>query len=162
MSTSLSALEVTVAKLDAVAQIKNAKARYGLGCDSSYDIDAVLATYTRNGVWQGGETYAQGHDQIRAFLAGMGSVYTWTFHNLINPIIDVNDDLTTATGRWQLLMLCHMKSEDSGTGRWVAGRYDDRYELEDGVWKIAHSNYVAELDADHLTGFYPTLIGGAS
>jgi len=80
---------------------------------------------------------AEGREQVDDFYArGVPSMLSYSQHYVFNEVIDVNGD--TATGLWYVN--CPVVfTETSPLGReapgLIAGRYEEEYVREDGVWK---------------------------
>ncbi len=72
-------------------------------------------------------------------------------HLLMQPIVNLGPDGTTAQGTWhELAMLGRNAGEPDATALWVGGIYENTYVLEDGAWKIAsigfHEQYRGAYD----------------
>ena len=95
--------------------------------------------FTQDAVWDGGERFGryEGNDAICGFFADVAADH-WALHYMIAPIIEVADDLETATGSWYLLEPCTVRRRATGPGRWwITGRYADRYRREQEGWKFS-------------------------
>jgi len=92
--------------------------------------------FTEDGVWDGGRTFglAEGKSAIRKHFDGAGKRISIARHQVMNPIIEVDDD--SATGHWLLFQPC----TDAGSGKavWLAATYTDQYKKVDGCWLISH------------------------
>lgn len=142
MEDRIRALEDRLRTLEAVEEIRRLKAHYGELVDSRFDDDGFLprervepiadqiaSLFTKDGVWDGAALgVSRGRDEIRErFLT---STLTFSWHFFVKPYIEVDGD--AATGRWDILSPCTRNGDQP---YWMAGVEDDRYELEDGVWK---------------------------
>ncbi|MEO5924525.1 MAG: nuclear transport factor 2 family protein [Bryobacteraceae bacterium] len=59
-------------------------------------------------------------------------------HLLMQPIINLGSDGKTALGTWhELAMLGQNAGQPNATATWAGGIYENKYALENGVWKIA-------------------------
>jgi hypothetical protein len=56
---------------------------------------------------------------------------------MIAPVIEVDDDLATASGTWYLWQPCTVVAPDGPKAVWLTGGYADRYRKEDGAWKFS-------------------------
>ena len=80
---------------------------------------------------------AEGREQVDDFYArGVPSMLSYSQHYVFNEVIDVSGD--TATGLWYVN--CPVVfTKESPLGReapgLIAGRYEEEYVREDGVWK---------------------------
>ena len=69
-----------------------------------------------------------------------------TKHVVTNPIIEVDDEAGTAACRSYYTVL--QQTDDFGLQVIVAGRYHDRFERVDGVWRFAHRHMINDLTGD--------------
>lgn len=132
-------LRSQIAKLQAAEEIRHLKARYAAVCDTGYTPERMVALFTKDAVWDGGERFGryEGIDAIYAFFAGVSSQIVWALHYMVAPIIEVSDDLETATGSWYLWQPCTIVSEQGLRAVWLMGTYADRYRQEADGWKFA-------------------------
>lgn len=131
----------TVAKLEAVEEIKRLKARYADVCDTGYDPERMRPLFTPDAVWDGGRFGRyEGFDAIYDFFAGVSGQITWALHYMIAPEIEVDDDLAHGRGTWYLWQPCTVVGPDGPRAVWLTGRYADRYRLEDGAWRFSEVN----------------------
>ncbi|EMA42933.1 nuclear transport factor 2 family protein [Halobiforma nitratireducens] len=84
-----------------------------------------------------GEQVYEGHQQLRTFAVDtFDDLYEHTAHFVTNPVLEVDPEDGTGSGRWYLL-LCY-RDADGATG-WRQGRYVDEYRRIDGQWRIESS-----------------------
>jgi len=140
-----------VAKLLAAEEIKKLKSLYADVCDTGYDPDRMAPLFTRDAVWDGGERFGryEGIDAIREFFANVSSQIVWALHYMVAPLIEVADDLQTATGSWYLWQPCTVVGESGPQAVWLTGRYADRYRREADGWKFAE----VRLDCQTISPF---------
>lgn len=125
-------LEERITRLEDIEAIKLLKAKYCEACDDGHNAEKVLELFADDGVWDGGDSRrAEGKSAIKAIFDGIGSAVSFSQHNVMNPIIEVNGD--TATGVWNLLEL--ITFHESGETKLLAVRYDEKYVKIDGSWK---------------------------
>ena len=131
--------ETRLARLEAVEEIRVLKARYAAVCDEGYEPDGMRAIFTHDAVWDGGRRFGrhEGIDEIRAFFAGVSSQIVWALHYMLNPIIEIGDDLATATGSWYLWQPCTVVGAHGPQAVWLTGTYADRYRREGGSWRMS-------------------------
>lgn len=129
---------------EAVLAIHELKARYGELVDSRFErgrvrgdeelariAEAIAATFTEDGVWDGGPALgtATGRAEIAARLRT--SPLSFSRHLFVKPQIQVDGD--RATGRWDVLAPCTFAD---GSAKWMSGIEDDVYARgADGVWR---------------------------
>ena len=144
-------LEHRIAKLQAAEEIRHLKARYADVCDTGYDPERMVPFFTRDAVWDGGERFGrhEGIDAIYGFFAGVSSQIVWALHYMIAPIIEVADDLQTASGSWYLWQPCTVVGEQGPQAVWLTGRYADRYQHEADGWKFSE----VRLDCQTVSPF---------
>lgn len=123
-----------IQRLEDIEALKRLKSRYAEICDTGYDPDLLAPLFTEDAVWDGGVLgRAEGRDAIRRFFAAASKVMIFAIHHVTNASIEVEGDL--ATGRWHLWQpTVHATGEQA---LWIAGRYQDEYRREDGVWRFA-------------------------
>ena len=129
---TLEELERRVRVLEDVEAIKQLKARYCDRCDDGpYDADGVAELFTEDAVWEG-EGFGRfvGREAIRGFFRTGRSVFSFTIHQVTNPIIEVDGD--RARGRWYLLQPSTMV--DGNRAIWLASHYEDEYVRVGGRW----------------------------
>ena len=123
--------------LEDVFEIEKLKARYADAVDGgwtstkAHDPDAVVALFVPEGVWDSGDYGGgEGHDGIRAFMAGGEAIMPFAFHHITNPRIDVAGD--RATGRWHALLAVTVESD----AQLQAGIYDDVFVRTNEGWRF--------------------------
>ncbi|BAN00923.1 nuclear transport factor 2 family protein [Ilumatobacter coccineus] len=74
----------------------------------------------------------------------MGHVGAWvsTQHDITNPLVDVRGDRATSECHWNGWYRYH--DGDGASDELHCGRYVDRFERRDGVWRIAHRTCVTD------------------
>jgi hypothetical protein len=143
-------LESRVARLEAIEEIKRLKARYFEYCDHNYDPDGITALFATNGIFDG-EQFGRhvGHQQIRAYFAGISGKIVFAAHLGLNPIIEVVDK-DHATGKWRLLMPATTRADGKNEARWLVGAYEDRYVRVNGAWLFESMFLHVNLFEPHL------------
>ena len=132
-------LETRVARLEAIEDIRALKARYADVCDTGYDPERMRPLFTSDAFWDGGERFGryEGADAICGFFADVSSRITWALHYMIAPVVEVSDDLQTASAGWYLLEPCTVATDDGPRAMLIVGRYADSYRREQDGWKIS-------------------------
>lgn len=128
-------LTAKIQRLEDIEAIRNLKARYCAFCDDGYDPDGIASLFVEEGIWEGGiraRGKHEGREAIRSYFTGTSSRITFSVHNAINPIIEVDGD--TAHASWNLFQPC----TESGQAYWVSGVYQDDYVKVDGQWFFKH------------------------
>jgi ketosteroid isomerase-like protein len=115
-------------------EIQNVLLEYGRALDSR-NFAAYSNLFASDGEWVGGFGSVKGPANIKAFMEknmGTGANTTNNYHLLSNFVITVTGDTATAWSRWAFV-------QPQTTGGAViaqAGRYDDTFVRENGVWKF--------------------------
>jgi hypothetical protein len=129
-----------LARLVAIEDICRLKYRY-LRCLDQKLWDDIAGCFTADAVaeYSAGSYRFEGRDTIVDFLrTSMGSEQFLSSHRCHHPEIDFTSD-TTATGTWALEdTVVH---GEHGVTIQGAAFYTDRYVVDDGAWKIAHTGY---------------------
>ena len=147
-----------VARLAAIEEIKQLKARYFEYCDRNYDPDGLTGLFARNGSFDG-EQFGRhvGHEQIHAYFSRISGQIVFAAHLGLNPIIEVIDE-DHATGKWRLLMPATTRADGRAEARWLVGAYDDRYVRVGGVWLFEAMNLHVNLFTPHQGSWADTAV----
>ncbi len=141
----LAELQQRITRLEDIEAIKQLKARYCEICDDAHNPDRVIKLFADDGIWESGDFgKAQGHQAIHELFSGFSKTFSFSQHNIMNPIIEVNGD--RATAMWYIMgpwTYTETKEE-----KWFALRYDDDYVKVNGVWKYQHLRVVLRMVAD--------------
>ncbi len=144
-------LESRLRRLEDIEEIKQLKAKYCRFCDEGYDPDGIASLFTEDGVWDGGRTFglAEGRSAIRKHFDGAGSRISIARHQVMNPIIEIDNEF--ATGHWLLFQPC--TDAASGKAVWLAATYTDRYKKVYGRWFIDHLSIEVAFFSPYETGW---------
>ena len=139
---NLAELEKRIARMEDIEAIKQLKARYCEICDDNHNPDRIASVFAPDGIWEGaGFGKAQGHEGIRELFRGFQKLISFSQHNVMNPIIEIDGD--RATGVWYFL--------GPFTGADLAAPF-----LRDGILLLAQLHLV-QPGAKHLHGLLPVL-----
>ena len=131
----LKTLEQRITRLEDIEAIKQLKVRYSHICDDDHNPDKINDLFVENGIWESPDFgRAQGHDEIKSLFKKFNEMFSFSQHNMMNPIIDVNDN--KASGIWYIMGPWTLTENDEK--KWMALRYDDDYIKVNGVWKYQH------------------------
>ncbi len=93
------------------------------------------ATWAPDAVWDlGGGRLVEGIDAIAKLWYGAMGGFTATVQTVLNGAITLDEDGTSATGRWYIQE--HLIRADGTTGILLA-HYDDAYRAVEGEWRFA-------------------------
>src|ERR1700730_1588189 len=139
-------IEKRITVLEDIEAIKRLKARYCAICDDDHNPDKIATVFAEDGIWEGGDFgKAQGHQAIRKLFEGFQRLISFSQHNLMNPIIEVDGD--HAKGTWYLLGPFTFREKNDA--RWIACRYEDDYVKVNGEWKYKHLRAIIRLAASY-------------
>lgn len=132
-------IEQRLARLEAIEAIRSLRHRYARICDTGRDADRLRTIFTPDAVWDGGERFGvhRGIDAILAHAAASQQRFVWNVHYLTAPMIEVDDELESASGTWYLWEPCNVATPGGTEPSVVIGSYEDRYRRLGGEWRIA-------------------------
>lgn len=131
----MSELEKRITRLEDIEAIKQLKARYCHICDDTHNPETIASVFAEDGIWESDDFgRAQGHRDIRALFSSFRELFTFSQHNISNPVIQVKD--THATGIWYIMGPWTIAENNKEI--WMAARYDDDYVKINGEWKYQH------------------------
>lgn len=137
----LADIDSRATRIDDINDIENLQRAFGYYYDKmlwEHVVDLFADDGTLEIGWSG--VYV-GREHIREYLYSLsdgveGPIEGELFNHLqLQPIITVNDDGRTASGRWRAWILSGTSGSGSG-GNWGEGPYENTYVKDDGVWKI--------------------------
>ena len=134
-------IEARIQRLEDIQAIHDLKMAYAKLCDEGYDADKIVALFAENvDVEWVSDVFGThlGRDGIHKWFDNVDEEIRWALHLMINPVIEVADDGTTATGRFYLLEPATMSSPDGGEPDAVVmtGKYRDDFVKENGSWRF--------------------------
>jgi len=99
---------------------------------------------------EGTDEVRRGVNEVRAMYEGWTRLYEdgtpRTKHVTTNPVIDVDEDAGAATCRSYFTVF--QQTDTLPLQAIIAGRYHDRFERVDGVWRFAHRHMISDLFGD--------------
>lgn len=134
-------LEQRIARLEAIEEIRRLKHRYLRACDLKQPevfrecfvaVGASIDYGPRVGRFEDADGIAEVYRRV-ALERHDGHYTVLDMHHAMHDTIDVLSP-TEATGQWTLRF--RQVDRRAGTERVSAIEYDDRYEVEDGRWRI--------------------------
>ena len=133
VSAQSQTIEARLTQLEDKEQITQLLLDYGRHLDSR-DLAAYASLFAMDGEWVGGFGTVKGRSEIKAFMEkslGTGPNGNKSFHIMSNFVIAVKGDTATAWSRWTFVT-----PGERGATIAQAGRYDDTFVRENGVWKF--------------------------
>ncbi len=143
-------LEQRIQRLEDIEALKLLKSRYAEYCDNDYNPSQLAALFTQDAIWDGGSLgYVESREAIHALFSAASKALPFAIHHVTNPAIEVDGD--RATGSWLLFQPCVHAAGD--TALWIAGRYQDEYRREDGVWRFSKVTFRPNMISPYELGF---------
>lgn len=138
-TTDLKALEKRIQRLERledIEAIKNLKAQYASICDDKYNPQKIVKLFTEDAIWNGGKELGihKGRAAIKKFFEGVSQTFVFGVHYFVQPIIKINKDGETATGKWYLWQASTLKG---GIAVWAAALEYDKYKKVNGNWLMS-------------------------
>jgi uncharacterized protein (TIGR02246 family) len=137
----------TIADEQALLHLAN---RYAQAVDRR-DADALAALFTADGGIDRPGSSWRGHEQIRAIVVRLVTLYASTFHTVRNQAVTIEGD--TAEGETYCVAMHMMPPGDRAQKRMDMGiRYQDRFVRENGAWLFARRELIVDwVEATELT-----------
>ena len=128
-------LEQRITRLEDIEAIKKLKAIYCDICDDMHNPDRIGALFAEDGIWESADFgKAVGPQAVRELFESFKKMFSFSQHNIMNPIIDVNGN--RATAQWYIAGPWDQTEGDRKT--WMTLRYNDDYVKIGGEWKYQH------------------------
>ena len=143
-------LEKRITRLEDLEKIKQLKARYCAVCDDDHNPDQITKLFAEDGIWEGaGQGRHQGHAAIRALFGGFKEMVSFSQHNVMNPVIEVDGE--RAKGTWYFLGTFTMRQ--GNRAMWLGVRYEEDYVKAGGEWKFQHLRAIGRMSAPYEKGW---------
>ena len=147
---SMSEIEKRITVLEDIEEIKKLKARYCAICDDDHNPDKIATVFAEDGIWEGGDFgKAQGHQAIRKLFEGFKKLISFSQHNVMNPVIEVQEN--RAKGNWYFMGPFTFRKGNRAL--WLAARYEDDYVKVNGEWKFQHLRAIGRMGAPYEKGW---------
>ncbi len=132
-------LEQCIKQLLDIEAIKKLKYSYALSLDEGYDGDKVADLFVPDGLWSisGVGGTARGKEGIRKHANNLGRDIKWGQHNILAPVIDIDEDGLHAVGKFNLICLLTMvtpEDPEEVEAYVLSGKYTDKFVKIDGKW----------------------------
>jgi hypothetical protein len=143
-------LERRITVLEDIEAIEKLKARYCAVCDDNHNPDMITTLFAEDGIWEGADIEAhRGHAAIRKLFESFRHRISFSQHNVMNPIIEVNGE--RAKGSWYFLGPFTFRK--GNRAYWLAARYEDDYIKVNGEWKFQHLRAIGRMAAPYEKGW---------
>ena len=128
-------LEQRITRLEDIEAIKKLKAIYCDICDDMHNPERIGALFADDGIWESADFgKAVGPQAVRELFQNFQKMFSFSQHNIMNPIIDVTGD--RATAQWYIMGPWDQTEAERKTGMTL--RYNDDYIKVGGEWKYQH------------------------
>ena len=146
-----SELQKRITVLEDIEAIRKLKARYCAVCDDDHNPDKITTLFAEDGIWEGMDGIGKhhGHAAIRKLFEGFKERISFSQHNVMNPIIEVDGDKAKAT--WYFLGPFTFRK--GNRAMWLAARYEDDYVKLNGEWKFKHLRAIGRMTAPYEKGW---------
>jgi hypothetical protein len=154
--------DIRIGKLEADRDIKNLKAAYAGLCDVGYPAEPLVALFTEDGTFDGGERFGvhTGHRELMSYFSAVSKDIIWALHYMVGPSISVADSLTEASGTWYLWQPCTLIIANERVPTWISGKYTDQYRRVGGRWCFSHVQLAFETISDARGSWVDTPFAG--
>jgi hypothetical protein len=143
-------LERRIAVLEDVEAIKQLKARYCAICDDDHNPHLITTIFVEDGIWEGDGVGAhRGHAAIRKLFENFRARISFSQHNVMNPVIEVNGNHARAS--WYFFGPFTFRK--GNRAYWLSARYQDDYVKIDGEWKFQHLRAIGRMAAPYEKGW---------
>lgn len=142
---------MTVDELLAREQIRDVLYRYCRGVDRG-DAKLIASVYHADAIDEHGAFRGPGVEFAGYVVQAMDAVSIVGQHHLTNILIEVDGHRAAAESYFIALHPHQPEGEAAPILAAVGGRYLDRFECRDGVWKIAHRQVVLDWTQERLSG----------
>ncbi|MCB1666851.1 MAG: nuclear transport factor 2 family protein [Porticoccaceae bacterium] len=138
-------LEQRITRLEDIEAIKQLKARYCEISDDMHNPDRITSIFTEDAIWECPDFgKAVGHQAIRQQFISFQKMFSFSQHNVTNPIIAI--DGNRAEGTWYIIG--PWTNSEDGKEMWMTAKYEERYVKAEGQWKFQHVKVVVRMVAD--------------
>lgn len=132
-------------------QIRDVLYRYCRGVDRG-DADLIASIYHADAIDEHGAFQGSGIDFAGHVVDAMDAVSIVGQHHLTNILIEIEGQRAAAESYFIALHPYQPQGETTPVLAAVGGRYLDRFECRDGVWKVAHRQVVLDWSQERLSG----------
>lgn len=152
LEAQVRALELKLQRLKSVDEVENLQSSYGYYADMSMQ-DATSALFTENSSLEIlGRGVFLGSDRIYEYMRRLGAPTNGRLftHMQIQPVINISADGTRANERARLF---EMFGVNNSQAQVAEGTYENRFVLENGVWKYQTLNGYQTFYTDYEQGW---------
>jgi SnoaL-like domain len=155
LEAELDSLEHQIQSLEDAKAIKRLQRAYGYYVDKALS-DEVADLFSRDataeiggyGVFVGKARVAELYHRLLGDGLAPGQLNN---HMILQGVVHVDPNGTTAKGRWRALIQLGQIGE---TALWSEGPYENEYVKEDGIWRISKLHWYMTLTAPYSPGWH--------
>ena len=147
-------ISTAVQRLVDIEAIKALKAKYCWYCDDPEMYSRFPGLFTEDAVFiEEPLDYLEGRPAIEEWNEQYPEFCVWSRHYATTPLIEVNVEAGTGTGRWQALLISVQRVKGEEVMLWAAGVYVEEYAKIDGDWFFARIHASGKWMTSFETGF---------
>jgi hypothetical protein len=141
-------VETRLRRMEACEAIRHTIYSYAMAGDRGNDAAIMRRLFMPDAVYEAKNMGRfQGLDDI---VRGLGKiaddVVAWSFHAPSGPLIDLSEDVASASVFWWVWIPVALRTERGETApHWGAGHYNARMVSDGGVWKFAEVLFETRL-----------------
>lgn len=149
--------EQRLTRLEDYEAIKVIIATFSRGADAKCDPEILRPIFCDDAVFDIGQFgVLEGGEHIVNEMHNNTDIgFNWTLHFLISPVIEIHDDLKTATCFYYLWeTAAHPTKAGSEDSYWIGGWYDaTAVKEDDGKWRFKHLKLTVKLMSPYGEGW---------
>jgi len=151
-------LEQRMTRLEDYEAIKVLIANFSRGADAKCDPAILRPIFCDDAIFDIGQfgTLEGGDNIVDQMHNNTDIGFNWTLHYLISPVIEIEDDLKTATCFYYLWETAtHPTKAGAEDSYWIGGWYDATAVKEsDGKWRFKHLKLTVKLMSTYAEGWH--------
>jgi len=149
--------EQRLTRLEDIEAIKALIAGFSRGADAKCDPDMLRPLFCDDAVFDIGQFgRLEGGDHIVEQMHRNTDIgFDWTLHYLVSPVIEIHDDLETATCFYYLWETAtHPTKAGTAQSYWIGGWYDaTAVKGGDDRWRFRHLKLTVQLMSPYAEGW---------
>jgi len=151
-------LEQRITRLEDIEAIKILIATFSRGADAKCDPAILRPIFTDDAVFDIGQfgTLEGGDNIVNQMHSNTDIGFNWTLHYLVSPVIEIHDDLETATCFYYLWETAtHATKKGDEDSYWIGGWYDaTAFKEGDGKWRFKYLKLTIKLLSSYEEGWH--------
>lgn len=129
-------LEERIQRLEDIRECEQLQYQYEKYLDNGYIGNGIASLFVEDGLWEitGCGGTAKGHDAIKKHAENLGKAIKWGQHNMMAPMVEIDEDGEHARGTFCLLCLLTMEVDGKDDAYVLSGKYSNKYVKVNGKW----------------------------